>query len=203
MVRCNAFDVGEEVPQSRFGVLAAVAVQPAGHDGGQVVTERDAVRAITVSKASIASNTSPTPIAMQIRSASIRFRCECAVAASSQATASSSGALRAGALRGVDTVGPIRQVILTGSHGIASGGPAIGVGAGSPMRDTAGLGGTSRLDRYFMDAAPAAKAGYAAMRAGRVNVIPGVGTKIMRAMSALSPSRRFTGELSGRFVSRH
>ena len=69
--------------------------------------------------------------------------------------------------------------------------------------DTAGLGDTSRLDRYFMDAAPVAKAGYAAMRAGRVNVIPGVGTKIMRAMSALSPSRRFTGELSGRFVSRH
>ena len=68
---------------------------------------------------------------------------------------------------------------------------------------TAGLGDTSRLDRYFMDAAPVAKAGYAAMRAGRVNVIPGVGTKIMRAMSALSPSRRFTGELSGRFVSRH
>ena len=54
---------------------------------------------------------------------------------------------------------------------------------------TAGLGDTSRLDRYFMDAAPVAKAGYAAMRAGRVNVIPGVGTKIMRAMSALSPSR--------------
>jgi hypothetical protein len=25
----------------------------------------------------------------------------------------------------------------------------------------------------------------------------------MRAMTALSPSRRFTGELSGRFVSRH
>lgn len=54
-----------------------------------------------------------------------------------------------------------------------------------------------------MDAAPVAKAGYDAIRAGRVNVIPGVGTKIMRAMSALSPSRRFTGELSGRFVSRH
>ena len=68
---------------------------------------------------------------------------------------------------------------------------------------TAGLGDTSRLDRYFMDAAPVAKAGYDAMRAGRINVIPGVGTKIMRAMTALSPSRRFTGELSGRFVSRH
>jgi hypothetical protein len=54
-----------------------------------------------------------------------------------------------------------------------------------------------------MDAAPVAKAGYDAMRAGRINVIPGVGTKIMRAMTALSPSRRFTGELSGRFVSRH
>ena len=68
---------------------------------------------------------------------------------------------------------------------------------------TAGLGDTSRLDRYFMDAQPVAKAGYDAMRAGRVNVVPGVGTKIMRAMSAISPSRRFTGDLSGRFVSRH
>jgi len=56
---------------------------------------------------------------------------------------------------------------------------------------------------YFMDAAPVAKAGYDAMRAGRINVIPGVGTKIMRVMTALSPSRRFTAELSGRFVSRH
>jgi len=68
---------------------------------------------------------------------------------------------------------------------------------------TAGLGDTSRLDKYFMDAAPVAKAGYDAMRTGRVNVIPGLGTKIMRAMSAVSPSRRFTAELSGRFVSRH
>ena len=54
-----------------------------------------------------------------------------------------------------------------------------------------------------MDAATVSEAGYDAMRTGRVNVIPGVGNKVMRAMSALSPSRRFTGELSGRFVSRH
>ena len=54
-----------------------------------------------------------------------------------------------------------------------------------------------------MDAAPVAKAGYAAMRTRRVNVIPGLGTKIMRAMSAISPSRRFTAELSDCFVSRH
>jgi NAD(P)-dependent dehydrogenase (short-subunit alcohol dehydrogenase family) len=31
----------------------------------------------------------------------------------------------------------------------------------------------------------------------------GVGTKRIRAMSATSPSRRFTGDLSGRFVTRH
>ncbi|MDX1886510.1 SDR family NAD(P)-dependent oxidoreductase [Mycolicibacterium sp. 120270] len=68
---------------------------------------------------------------------------------------------------------------------------------------TAGLGDTSRLDRYFSDAETVAKAGYAAMRAGRVNVVPGVGTKIMRVMSAVSPSRRLVGDLSGRFVSRH
>jgi uncharacterized protein len=68
---------------------------------------------------------------------------------------------------------------------------------------TAGLGDTSRLDRFFMDAAPVAKAGYDAMRTGRVNVVPGAGTKVMRMLAALSPSRRFTGALSGRFVSRH
>ncbi|MGZ6777968.1 MAG: SDR family NAD(P)-dependent oxidoreductase [Mycobacterium sp.] len=67
---------------------------------------------------------------------------------------------------------------------------------------TAGLTDTARLDRYFSDAAPVAKAGYEAMRAGRVTVIPGLGAKLMRYMSALSPSRRFTAELSGRFVSR-
>jgi uncharacterized protein len=67
---------------------------------------------------------------------------------------------------------------------------------------TAGIADTTRLDRYFMDAAPVAEAGYQAMRAGRVNVVPGLGTKVMRVMSALSPSRRFTAELSGRFVTR-
>jgi uncharacterized protein len=67
---------------------------------------------------------------------------------------------------------------------------------------TAGLGDTSKLDRYFMDAVPVAKAGYDAMRAGRVNVIPGAGTKAMRVMAALSPSRRLIASLSGRFVSR-
>ena len=55
-----------------------------------------------------------------------------------------------------------------------------------------------KIDAYLQR-----KAGYDAMRAGRINVIPGVGTKIMRVMTALSPSRRFTAELSGRFVSRH
>lgn len=67
---------------------------------------------------------------------------------------------------------------------------------------TAGLTATPHLDRYFMDAEPVAKAGYAAMRAGRENVVPGVGTKVMRVMSAVSPSRRLTGAISGYFVSR-
>lgn len=68
---------------------------------------------------------------------------------------------------------------------------------------TAGVSDTSRLDRYFMDPAPVAKAGYDAMRAGRVTVMPGLGTKAMRVMATLSPSRRLIGSLSGHFVSRH
>ena len=66
---------------------------------------------------------------------------------------------------------------------------------------TAGLTDTSRLDRAFMDAAPVAQAGYAAMRAGRVTVMPGLGPKVMRVMAALSPSR-LTALVSGHFVSR-
>lgn len=68
---------------------------------------------------------------------------------------------------------------------------------------TAGLTDTSRLDRAFMDAAPVAHAGYAAMRAGRVTVMPGLSTKLMRATATVSPSRRFTAVVSGYFVSRH
>jgi hypothetical protein len=52
-----------------------------------------------------------------------------------------------------------------------------------------------------MDAAPVAQAGYAAMRAGRVTVMPGLGPKVMRVMAALSPSR-LTALVSGHFVSR-
>jgi hypothetical protein len=54
-----------------------------------------------------------------------------------------------------------------------------------------------------MDAAPVAKAGYAAMRAGRVAAMPGLSTKVMRAAATISPSRRFTGLVSGYFVARH
>jgi short-subunit dehydrogenase len=68
---------------------------------------------------------------------------------------------------------------------------------------TAGITDTSRLDRAFMDAAPVARAGYAAMRAGHVTVMPGLSTKLMRATATMSPSRRFTGLVSGYFVARH
>lgn len=67
---------------------------------------------------------------------------------------------------------------------------------------TAGAADTSRLDRYFMEAGPVARAGYDAMRVGRVNVVPGVGTKAMRTAASLSPSRRFTALVSGYFVAR-
>jgi len=68
---------------------------------------------------------------------------------------------------------------------------------------TAGVGDWSRLDRYMMDAAPVAAAGYAAMRAGQAAVMPGFGTKVMRVASTLSPSRRLTALVSGYFVARH
>jgi len=68
---------------------------------------------------------------------------------------------------------------------------------------TAGVGDWSRLDRYMMDAAPVAAAGYAAMRTGQVAVMPGFGPKVMRVASTVSPSRRLTALVSGYFVSRH
>ena len=67
---------------------------------------------------------------------------------------------------------------------------------------TAGLLDDSRLGRAMMDAATVAAAGYAAMRAGRATVMPGLGTKAMRAAVALSPSKRLTGLVSGYFVTR-
>lgn len=68
---------------------------------------------------------------------------------------------------------------------------------------TAGMGDWSRLDRFIMDAAPVAAAGYAAMRAGKVTVMPGLGNKVMRAAAPLSPSRRLKAVVSGYFVARH
>lgn len=68
---------------------------------------------------------------------------------------------------------------------------------------TAGLLDDSRLSRVTMDAATVAAAGYAAMRAGRATVMPGLATKAMRAGAVLSPSRRLTGLVSGYFVTRH
>ncbi|GAB3015888.1 SDR family NAD(P)-dependent oxidoreductase [Mycobacterium bourgelatii] len=68
---------------------------------------------------------------------------------------------------------------------------------------TAGVGDWSRLDRFMLDAAPVAQAGYEAMRAGRVMAMPGLGTKAMRSLSALSPSRRLKAAISGYFVTRH
>jgi hypothetical protein len=68
---------------------------------------------------------------------------------------------------------------------------------------TAGVENWSRLNFAFMDAAPVARAGYAAMHAGRVTVMPGFSTKVMRAAATLSPSKRFTAMVSGYFVARH
>lgn len=68
---------------------------------------------------------------------------------------------------------------------------------------TAGVGDWSRLDRFMMDAAPVARAGYEAMRAGRVMAMPGLGTKAMRAIASLSPSRTLKARISGYFVARH
>ena len=68
---------------------------------------------------------------------------------------------------------------------------------------TAGVGDWSRLDRFIMDAAPVARAGYTAMRAGRVMALPGLGNKVMRAASPLAPSRRLKAVISGYFVARH
>lgn len=68
---------------------------------------------------------------------------------------------------------------------------------------TAGVGDWSRLDRFIMDSAPVAQAGYAAMRAGKVMVMPGAGTKVMRVAAPLSPSRRLKALVSGYFVARH
>lgn len=67
----------------------------------------------------------------------------------------------------------------------------------------AGVENPSRLNIAFMDAAPVARAGYAAMQAGRVTVMPGFSTKVMRAAATLSPSKRFTAMVSGYFVARH
>ncbi len=67
---------------------------------------------------------------------------------------------------------------------------------------TAGLTNVSRLDSALMDAAPVAQAGYAAMHAGRVTVMPGLSTKVMRGAAIISPSKRFTALVSGYFVAR-
>ncbi|OBK30418.1 short-chain dehydrogenase [Mycobacterium asiaticum] len=67
---------------------------------------------------------------------------------------------------------------------------------------TAGVGDWSRLDRFIMDVAPVAHAGYEAMRAGRVMVLPGLGNKVMRVAAPLSPSRRLKALVSGYFVAR-
>lgn len=68
---------------------------------------------------------------------------------------------------------------------------------------TAGVGDWSRLGGLALEAAPVAAAGYQAMRAGRVMVMPGFGNKIMRVAAPLSPSRRLKAQISGYFVSRH
>jgi uncharacterized protein len=67
---------------------------------------------------------------------------------------------------------------------------------------TAGLRNDSRLGLAMMDAATVAATGYAAMRAGRATVMPGLAAKTMRVAAALSPAKRLTGIVSGYFVTR-
>lgn len=78
--------------------------------------------------------------------------------------------------------------------------------AAGPVRtefaQTAGVGDWSRLGGLAMEAAPVARAGYDAMRAGRVTVMPGLGNKVMRVAAPLSPSRRLKASISGYFVQR-
>jgi len=78
--------------------------------------------------------------------------------------------------------------------------------AAGPVRtefaQTAGIGNWSRLGGLAMEAAPVAQAGYAAMRAGKVTVMPGWGNKVMRVAAPLSPSRRVKALVSGYFVTR-
>lgn len=52
----------------------------------------------------------------------------------------------------------------------------------------AGLDDDARMDGFAMDAAPVAHAGYEAMRAGRVAVMPGWANKVLRTAAVLSPS---------------
>lgn len=67
---------------------------------------------------------------------------------------------------------------------------------------TAGLEDDGRMDGFAMDAASVARAGYEAMRAGRVAVMPGWANKVLRTAAVLSPSRRLTAATSGYFVAR-
>ena len=98
--------------------------------------------------------------------------------------------------RGIDVAA--QQLLVDRLHS-----PALGeLGRGEDFRRLV-LEFDAELTRFEIVKQLLAKAGYGAMRAGRINVIPGVGIKIKRVMTALSPSRRFTGELSGRFVSRY
>ncbi len=68
--------------------------------------------------------------------------------------------------------------------------------------DTAGLSDIKRLEPMMMDAETVARAGYAAMMAGKPACIPGVANKLMRTMMRFAPSRDFTAWASGSAVRR-
>ncbi len=67
---------------------------------------------------------------------------------------------------------------------------------------TGGLENDGRVDRLALDAATVAEAGYGAMRAGRPMAMPGVGNRVLRVASSVTPSRRLVGAVSGYFVTR-
>lgn len=68
--------------------------------------------------------------------------------------------------------------------------------------DTAGLSDVRRLEPMMMDAETVARAGYAAMMAGKPACIPGVANKLMRTMMRFAPSRTVTARASGSAVRR-
>jgi short-subunit dehydrogenase len=67
---------------------------------------------------------------------------------------------------------------------------------------TAGLQNQSRLNSIFMTADVVAKAGYDAMKKGKVTVMPGFTNKAMAFFTKFSPSKKLIAKSSGFYVDR-